>query len=186
VGGCDTSATGRAVSADPWPRGRQRDGGIDEVPLSERKGQLWLCGKHLVGPDPEAALERVQASIVVCLTQSHEVADRYPAYVDWLHHHLGERAIWLPIPDLDAPALQSGIELVARLDALVADGHGVIMHCAAGIGRSGTMATALLMWGGMRADAARELVAASRPMAGPEAGPQLEFLADLERSIGQA
>jgi protein-tyrosine phosphatase len=173
------------ASRERWPRGRQRDGGIDEVPLSRRSGQLWLCGKHFVGPDPEAAMAQVGASVVVCLTQSHEVADRYPAYVDWLHHHLNERAIWFPIPDLHAPGLQPGIELLTTLDSIVSDGHRVIMHCAAGIGRSGTMAAALLMWGGMDADTARELVAASRPMAGPEAGAQLEFLTDLQRSIGR-
>jgi protein-tyrosine phosphatase len=130
-------------------------------------------------------MARVRATVVVCLTQSHEVVDRFPDYVKWLHHHLGERAIWFPIPDLHAPSLQSGIELVTQLDALVAEGERLIMHCAAGIGRSGTMATALLMWGGMEADAARDLVAASRPMAGPEAGPQVQFLADLERSLGR-
>jgi protein-tyrosine phosphatase len=175
----------RGEITEPWPRGRQRDGGIDEVPLSDRSGRLWLCGKHLVGPDPEAALARVQASVVVCLTQSHEVAERYPDYVEWLHRHLGDRAIWFPIPDLHAPALQSGMELLTRLDGLVSDGERLIMHCAAGIGRSGTIAAALLMWGGMTKDAARERVATARPMAGPEAGPQEEFLSDLERSIGR-
>ncbi len=130
-------------------------------------------------------MARVDASVVVCLTESHEVADRYPAYVEWLLQHRGARAIWHPIPDLHAPHLQSGIELLMQLDALVADGERLIMHCAAGIGRSGTMATALLMWGGMGVATARELVSASRPMAGPEAGPQREFLADLERNIGR-
>jgi protein-tyrosine phosphatase len=183
--GAGISPSDPRAGIDPWPRGRQRDGGIDEVPLSGQPGKLWLCGKHFIGPDPEAAMARVQASVVVCLTQSHEVADRYPAYLDWLHDHLNERAIWFPIPDLHAPSLQSGIELLTRLDSLVSDGHRLIMHCAAGIGRSGTMAAALLMWGGMDADAAREMVAASRPMAGPEAGAQLEFLTDLQRRIGR-
>lgn len=171
---------------EPWPRGRQRDGGIDEVPLAHRTGELWLCGKHLVGPDPQAALDRVQASMMVCLTEPHEISERYPQYVDWLHHYRGVRSLWYPIPDLHAPEQASAREFLDQLDGLLADGTHVIMHCAAGIGRSGTMAAAVLMWGGMTADAALELVAAARPMAGPEAGSQREFLKDLTRNIGRA
>jgi protein-tyrosine phosphatase len=174
------------VIHEPWPRGRQRDGGIDEVPLAHRAGKLWLCGKHLVGPDPQAALDRVQASVVVCLTESHEISDRYPQYVNWLHQHRGDRALWYPIPDLHAPQRASAEQFLDHLDQMLADGAQVIMHCAAGIGRSGTMAAAVLMWGGMPSDVAMELVAAARPMAGPEAGPQREFLADLSRSIDGA
>jgi protein-tyrosine phosphatase len=173
------------VINEPWPRGRQRDGGIDEVFVPARSGQLWLCGKHLVGPDPEAALARVGATVLVCLTERHEIADRYDHYVRWLETHRGDRAIWFPIPDLHAPPLAGAVTLVSRLDALIATGSRVIMHCAAGIGRSGTLAAALLMWGGMSASAAIGAVAASRPMAGPEVGPQRELLTNLESLLLQ-
>lgn len=123
--------------------------------------------------------------MVVCLTERHEIAERYEGYVEWLDRHCGDRAIWFPIPDLHAPALSEAIELVARLDAAIIDGAEVIMHCAAGIGRSGTMAAALLMWGGVSAAVALDVVATSRPMAGPEAGPQRELLTMFERSHGR-
>jgi protein-tyrosine phosphatase len=168
------------VIYEPWPRGRQRDGGIDEIKLPSRQGQLWLCGKHLVGPDPEAALHRVQATMLVCLTERHEISERYQSYVEWLNQHRESRAIWFPIPDLHAPPLGGAISLVSRLDEAVSGGARVIMHCAAGIGRSGTMAAALLMWGGMAASEAMDEVAAARPMAGPEVGPQRELLMSLE------
>jgi protein-tyrosine phosphatase len=173
------------VINETWPRGRQRDGGIDEVFVPARSGQLWLCGKHLVGPDPEAALARVDATVLVCLTERHEIADRYDHYVRWLKTHREERAIWFPIPDLHAPPLADAVTLVSRLDAMIATGSRVIMHCAAGIGRSGTMAAALLIWGGMSASAAIGVVAASRPMAGPEVGPQRELLTNLESLLLQ-
>ena len=37
-------------------RRRWLDGGLDRVPVPGSPGQLWLCGKHVVGADPEAAL----------------------------------------------------------------------------------------------------------------------------------
>jgi protein-tyrosine phosphatase len=155
-----------------WPTGRSRDGGIDEIPLPRSEGRLWLCGKHVVGPDPEGALALVGAGVVVCLTQAGELSDRYPDYVTWLHANRGRRAMWFPIDDLHAPTVERAApfidEIVTRLDG----GGALVMHCAAGIGRSGTMAVGVLLAMGMALDDALALVAAHRPMAGPEVGAQ--------------
>ena len=48
-----------------WPHGRSADGGIDEIPIPA-DGRLWLCGKHVVGPDPQAAMDRVGADSIIC------------------------------------------------------------------------------------------------------------------------
>lgn len=63
-------------------------------------------------------------------------------------------------------------ELVRRLD----DGEHLLMHCAAGIGRTGTMAVCLLMELGMAQPTAQALVATHRPMAGPEVGAQIDLV----------
>jgi hypothetical protein len=60
------------------------DGGIHEIPLPDLPGRLWLCGKHVVGPDPGGLLDRTGADTIVCLTERHELFDRYPHYVHWL------------------------------------------------------------------------------------------------------
>ena len=64
-----------------WPDERGRNGGIDEVPVPG-PGRVWLCGKHFIGPDPEVALERTGAAVVVCLNERGELEDRYPEFVD--------------------------------------------------------------------------------------------------------
>jgi len=51
-------------------------------------------------------------------------------------------------------------------------GDGLVLHCAGGIGRAPTMATCILIALGMPAPEAQAHIAASRPMAGPEAGSQ--------------
>jgi protein-tyrosine phosphatase len=183
-----------------WPRGRARDGGIDEIPLPARGpgattdrtggapiadgaasggGRLWLCGKHVVGPDPEAALTRVGATTIVCLNDRGELADRYPAYVEWLGTNRGTRAVWFPIPDLHAPPIEAVLPLLADLHARLDRGESVIVHCGAGIGRAGTLAACLLVSLGLGADDALAVVATNRPMAGPEAGSQRELVSEL-------
>ena len=167
------------------PPPRSFDGGIDEIPLPDGvDGRLFLCGKHVVGPDPEAALARVGGTSIVCLNQRGELEARYPGYVAWLHEHRDGRAVWAPIHDLGAPQVHVAevlvTEVVRRLDA----GETVVMHCGAGIGRAGTMAVAVLHRLGETVEAAGRTVRAHRPMAGPEAGAQSELLAALDALRG--
>jgi Tyrosine phosphatase family len=162
-----------------WPSGRARHGGVDEVPLPEGPGRLWLCGKHFVAPDPVGALETSGADRVLCLCERHELEDRYPGYVSWLSANDGRSAMWFSIPDLHAPSPQEVQPLLLHLRQLIHSGHSILMHCGAGIGRAGTLAAALLMQMGVPRTEALSIVAAARPLAGPEAGAQTELLDHL-------
>ncbi len=137
----------------------------------ERLGSMWLCGKHVVGPDPERALRRADgAGLIVCLNQHHELADRYPTYVDWLRAESEGRALWHPIPDLHAPSMELIGPVVDRIVERLPE--GVVIHCGAGIGRAPTIAVCALLAVGMDLGTALALVADRRPMAGPESGAQ--------------
>ena len=162
-----------------WPSGRSRHGGVDEIPLPEGPGRLWLCGKLFVAPDPVGALSACGADVVVCLCERQELDDRYPRYVRWLEANEGGAAIWFPIPDLHAPSPDELSPLLVRLRQLVQAGQGVLVHCGAGIGRAGTVATALLMHMGVAQVPALSIVARARPLAGPEAGAQTDLLNQL-------
>ena len=159
------------------------DGGIHEIPLPNVPGRLWLCGKHRVAPDPEATLESIEADTVVCLTEAHELEDRYPAYVEWLDAALPSRAVWFPVHDLHAPNLRDARPFYEDLVARIRHGDTLLVHCAAGIGRAGTTAVAILLLLGVGVDEALATVAAHRPMAGPEGGAQRELVQQLATSL---
>lgn len=168
-----------AVRKDRW-----RDGGLDQVPVAGSLGQLWLCGKHAVGADPEAALARIGGEgTVVCLNQRGELEDRYPDYVSWLAEHRDGRALWFPIPDLHAPRLDDLRPLLGEITRRLASGGHVLVHCGAGIGRAGTVAVCLLMEHGVERDDALAVVARHRPMAGPEVGAQRQLVDELAAAL---
>lgn len=156
------------------------DGGIHEIPLPPPvRGRLWLCGKHAIAPQPDRVIGSLGADTVVCLTERHELVDRYPTYVAWLERADDRTAVWFPVHDLHAPPLERARPFLADLLARLRLGDGLVVHCGAGIGRAGTTAAALLVLLGSSVDDALDHVRAHRPMAGPEVGGQLELVRTL-------
>jgi len=85
-----------------------------------------------------------------------------------------------PIEDRSAPKVPGEIvplleELLARLRA----GEHVAVHCRAGIGRTGLVASGLLVWLGRTADEACAIVSAARGEAVPEVEVQGAFVTAL-------
>src|SRR5205085_10990371 len=100
-------SVGQNAGMTGWLSERSRNGGVDEVPLPIGPGRLFLCGKHFIGPDVEAAMARVGATTVVCLNERDELAGRYDDYVRWLTEAHPVRVVWYPIPDLHAPPVEA-------------------------------------------------------------------------------
>jgi protein-tyrosine phosphatase len=112
-------------------------------------GRVWLGAMpgRLESWDAFLAEARMHAiARVVCLTPRHEIASLAPAY----HAALTQGGLpfaWqaLPMRDLgladQARAFREGIDAVAQA---VRAGDAVFLHCAAGIGRTGTAAACLL------------------------------------------
>ena len=155
------------------------DGGIHEIPLPAAVGRLWVCGKHHVAPDVEEVRTRHGIDTVVCLVEDHELAGRYDAYLDWHRVNAGTAGLWRPIHDITYPEFDEIHDFVDDLAARVRDRESVLVHCAAGIGRAGTTAVGICMILGMEADEALNHVRRHRPMAGPEAGSQYDFVRTL-------
>jgi len=159
------------------------DGGIHEIPVPSAVGSLWLCGKHYVAPEVNNVRQVHNIGTVVCLVEEHELVGRYDPYINWHRDNVGKGGLWFPIPDLTYPSLDGALEFVELVADKVCNRHNVLVHCAAGIGRAGTTATAVLMLLGMEMNEALTHVRHHRPMAGPETGSQTEFVMQLDEYL---
>ncbi|MEO5671034.1 MAG: tyrosine-protein phosphatase [Ramlibacter sp.] len=112
-------------------------------------GSLWL------GPMPgrfdswsafEADARQSRLAMVVCLTPRKEMAELSPAY----HAAMTADALpfrWLnmPIRNFGSPDDPAGFRRdVGKIADALRQGEAVMLHCAAGIGRTGTTAACVL------------------------------------------
>lgn len=109
------------------------------VPLAA--GALALgprLGKHRYLP-----LEQAGCTAVMTLLSAAEDVDRIATAV----HERGWTWVWMPLRNGEPPLPERDAELRAKLDeavALLHAGARIYLHCAAGLHRTGMIATALL------------------------------------------
>lgn len=166
---------------------------IDELPVAER-GLLGMCccpGRLESGPgglawqrDVQADLDAIASwrpDLVVSLVEIHEfsmlgVADlprQLKRQFNWRH--------W-PVRDLQAPtAAGPAASLLGELLARLCGGDRVLLHCAAGLGRTGTLAAQLLIESGSAAVDAIATVRQTRSGA-IESDAQEAFLLALDKT----
>lgn len=157
---------------------------IDRIPLPRTDGALWLTSRNEVAPDPEAVLSFADgATTIVCLNQVRELETRFPTYVEWLRANKAGRALWFPIRDFQAESAAATMPFLQMIVDRLEAGEGVVMHCAMGQGRAGTMAVCLLMMLGASLDEALGTVAAHRAFAGPGEGSQWALVEDVAAAL---
>jgi len=90
-----------------------------------------------------------------------------------------------PIPDLGVPySLAAAQEVIDKLNASLAAGKKVAIHCRQGIGRSGLIATSLLVVAGVDPETAFREVSAARGLPVPETSEQSDWVLALSRECG--
>jgi len=102
--------------------------------------------------------------VLVTLLEVHEFAQLQIESLFEQIEALGMRSHWFPIPDFNVPAsLPDLATLVHEIIALANAGQTVVIHCKAGLGRSGLVAAACLVALGYSKNEALGHVRQARP-----------------------
>lgn len=97
----------------------------------------------------------------------------------------GLRFISHPVIDHGLPVGQSMLELASRLHGDIRQGEGVVIHCFAGIGRTGMLSSCVLMAAGYSADDATLMVSQARGVSVPETERQMDWIYNQEAYFAQ-
>lgn len=152
------------------------------------RGFFWLLPGQLGGcPRPGVvgelehdldALQRLDASVVVNLEETivYPVEPLVARGFELWHQ---------PIDDMDVPSLADAAELCAAIEGALAAGKAVVVHCRAGLGRTGLFMALYLIWQGTGAAEAFDRVRDINPK-WIQSDSQIDFLPTFQQFLGRA
>ena len=172
---------------------------VDFLPtdLPGRVGLTFAPGKHATSRggmrwerDLHADLDRLRTDlgvdVLVCLLQEQELERlRIPRLVEAAQER-GLEVLRLPIPDGGVlPDARPVEELIEAIETRVDGGLTIAIHCAGGLGRSGTIGGCFLVRQGMPAEEAIETLHEVRSRSCPETWEQEAFIRRFAQQTSQ-
>ena len=150
-----------------------------QVPLrAGEPGGLWLHhmpGRHETMASILAQLDALRITTVVCLTPHDEIREKSPEYATALAAGVPWEQVFFPVRDFGIPEDPDTLyRLAESLATRLRAGARVLVHCGAGIGRTGTFACVLLMALGYSHE--QSLSAVEEAHAGPETSAQEQIV----------
>ena len=134
--------------------------------MARPRGGDWL-------PDEIRALHSSGVDILVSLLTDAEVSELDLTEAAACCQSQGITYISFAIEDLSIPPFsEQTFQLLRQLQAYLAEGKHIALHCRGGIGRSGMMAASLLVLTGLTAEQAFDLLSQVRGYSVPETAEQ--------------
>lgn len=148
------------------------------LPLPQKfPGRLWLTempGRYHPWKTTADFLRNEQIDRIVCLVDNEEIQRKSPSYWKVLQKKTCPvPVVKFPIIDFSAPG-PGFSEFVDECVVDLGDGKRLLAHCAAGIGRTGTFAVAVLLKMGVPIEAA--LASVEEVGSDPETQEQRDIL----------
>ncbi|MFZ2502525.1 MAG: dual specificity protein phosphatase family protein [Nocardioides sp.] len=135
---------------------------------------------------PATELGELAASgvdVIVCLLPDDELREAGLEDEASLVRTAGMEFWRLPTPDFEVPEFSLLDRMSAALADMLAENYSIVVHCRAGIGRSATMAAAIMVHGGVEPEAAWASIGAARGVPVPETSGQEAIIDRLARSL---
>lgn len=151
-----------------------RPGGFHWI-LVNRLGGMQRPGLLQDESQDLEALRRLGCQTLVSLTQK-------PFNVDKLQRAGGIRGLHFPIKDMGVPELEAAENLSAQISSWIDAGWVTILHCKAGLGRTGTMLASILIYRGENSVRAIGTVRGINPLY-IQSLEQLEFLSEFAQYL---
>jgi len=149
----------------PWP-GRL-------AVMTRPRGGDWLA-------DEVAGWKRAGIDLVVSLLEGDEANQLGLVDEDTAARSTGIGFLSFPIPDRSVPAsLPDAVGLLRKVAKVLGEGKKVAVHCRQGVGRSGMIASGVLVMSGAEPRKAIEVVSAARGENVPETPTQLRWIQSL-------
>jgi len=137
------------------------------------RGGDWL-------EDEAEGWRRAGLDVVVSLLEKDEASQLELTSEADITRSKGIQFISFPVPDRGVPAsMPAALRLLRSVAEALEQGKNVAVHCRQGIGRSGLIATAVLVASGIGVEKAIDTVSAARGQAIPETPAQLEWIHHL-------
>jgi protein-tyrosine phosphatase len=155
------------------------------VPPPFTLGSLYLSsmpGRFEPLADFFDQIRAARVNHIVCLVSEEEIAKKSPSYLAAIQTgQLPALLSRLPIPDYGIPDQIDKITLeMDRLRSLLGGGDSVVIHCAAGCGRTGMVATMLLVRMGLPLAEATAII--RQASSAPETPEQRRYLERYHRT----
>jgi protein-tyrosine phosphatase len=121
-------------------------------------------------------VKSVPVHAIVCLASDEEISQKSPSYLAAIDSGMVSCQRWaLGVPDYGVPDNESAfLHLASQVADSLKSGQNILVHCGAGIGRTGMFATLVLMRLRVPFDESLKFVKAAG--SGPETSAQRAFL----------
>jgi protein-tyrosine phosphatase len=143
---------------------------LAKLPENFTRGTLYLCsmpGRFESLGEFLHEIQKAGVTQIVCLVSNEEINDKSPTYLSAiLQNHIDKELVRFEIPDYGMPENPASLDdMLDIISTKMNAGESVVIHCAAGHGRTGMVSTLLLARMGMQLDVAIEIIrsAGSQP-----------------------
>lgn len=152
------------------------------IPLTNTLGQLSIMAKPIAGEwleDSIQGLKQLQIDKIITLLEPNEQYELgLSKQSEYCQLHDLEY-LNFPIADRGLPSTMKAVNLAKQLYAEIEAGKHIVIHCRAGIGRTGIMAGAVLVAGGVNPKTALQMISQVRGVKVPDTDEQEAWLLKL-------